>query len=127
MLKIHASEPCAKLIGYQAKKRQLAKRKKALNATKEFSQSYQDMFPSDKCPIEVRTSLFLWLLSIISPRGSTAGSYEEVPAAVLGVPRKGEVGGSAVGSCEEVPVAVSSVPRGGEGSISFALCEMLLI
>ena len=87
--------------------------KKALNAMKEFSQSCQGMIFSDKCPTEVEASPSLWMSPIIS-RGGTAGSREEVSAAMSSVPRQGKVGGSTAGNCGEVPAAMSGVPRQGE-------------
>ncbi|CAL2229402.1 unnamed protein product [Prunus armeniaca] len=98
--------------------------KKALNTMKEFSQSCQGMIFSDKCPTEVEASPSLWMSPIISPRGGTAGSREEVPAAMSGVPRQGEVGGSTAGNYGEVPAAMSGVPRQGEvGDNATGSCE----
>ena len=87
---------------------------------KEFSQSCQDMLFSDKCPTEVETSPSLWLSSIISPQGGTAGSCGEVPEIVSDVLRKG---GSTAESCGEVPVIVSDMlMKGGVGGSTAGSC-----
>ncbi|KAI5323123.1 hypothetical protein L3X38_032195 [Prunus dulcis] len=94
----------------------LTKRKKLIDRSEDLSTTIKEglALPS------------LWLPSIISPRGGTVESCEEVQATVSDVTRKGGVGGNTVGSYGEVSTVVLDVPKkGGVGGSTAESCRKM--